>query len=65
MISIDELKKWIADYKFGKYINIKELLAHLNRVAKQSLEDKLTQNRRAELNEKNKERLYKELKNDT
>ncbi len=63
MISIDELKKWISEYKFGRYIDTNEFLAHLERVAERSLEEKLTQNKRAELNEKKKERLHKELKN--
>ena len=62
MISIDELRKWIDEYKFGKYIDRHELLAHLNRVAIKSLEEKLTRQERAELTEKKKERLYEELK---
>lgn len=61
MISIQELKKWISTYKFGKYIAIDELLAHLEGVAKKSLEDKLTLEKRAELNEKKKQDLYKKL----
>ena len=63
MISINKLKKWIETYKFGKYISREELISHLEGVAKKSLEDKLILEKRAELNEKQKERLHEELKN--
>jgi len=64
MISIEELKVWVKKYAFGKYISKHELFAHLERVAKRSLEDKLTREKRAELTEKEKERLHQQLKND-
>ena len=65
MISINRLMSWVDKYKFGKYIAIDELRAICKRMAKMSLEDKLTLQDKAELNEKKKERLYEELKNDS
>lgn len=62
MISIEQLKIWVKKYAFGKYISKDELFAHLEYVAKRSLEDKLTLEKRAELTEKKKERLHNQLK---
>ena len=61
MISIEELKRFISKYKFGKYIARDELLVYLDRMAKKKLEEKLTLNERAELNEKKKRELYEKL----
>ena len=61
MISIDQLKRKIEQFKFGKYIAIDELLRLCNEMAKKSLEDKLTLNKRAELNEKKKRDLFEKF----
>jgi len=62
IISIEELRRFINKYKFGKYIARDELLVYLDRMAKKKLEEKLTLNERAELNEKKKRDLYERLK---
>jgi hypothetical protein len=63
MISIERIKALVERYAFGKYISKDELYSHLDRMAKRSLEDKLTLDKGAELNEKKKERLHEKLKN--
>jgi len=41
MISVEELKEWLKEFKFGKYMDVQQFLRWLDDHAKIDLKDKL------------------------
>lgn len=62
MISIEEIREWIEDYKFGKYIDIQQFLSWIYSHAKRDLKDKLNYKDDHIDKERQKDKLLKTLK---